>query len=82
MPSASCPLPEAPHPWLADQREQHGIESLTLDEPSVARLANLPLHHRDPFDRILICQALEHDLLLVTVDPMLSKYPAKLFQRS
>jgi PIN domain nuclease of toxin-antitoxin system len=48
----------------------------------VARLANLPLHHRDPFDRILICQALEHDLLLVTVDPMLSKYPAKLFRRS
>lgn len=72
------PLPEPPHPWLSDQREQHGIEPLPLDEPSVARLSGLPLHHRDPFDRVLVCQALEHDLLIVTVDSMLSRYPAQL----
>jgi PIN domain nuclease of toxin-antitoxin system len=72
------PLPEPPHPWLSVQREQHGIESLPLDEGSVARLAGLPLRHRDPFDRMLVCQALEHELLIVTVDSVLSQYPVQL----
>ena len=70
------PLPEPPHPWLADQREQHGIESLVIDEATVAHLPKLELHHRDPFDRILVCQAIEHGLTIVTVDPLLSRYPA------
>ena len=72
------PLPEPPHPWLSVQREQHGIEPLPLDEASVVRLDSLALHHRDPFDRMLVCQALEHGLSIVTVDSMLSKYPAQL----
>jgi len=72
------PLPEPPHPWIAAQREQHGIESLVIDEPTVAHLPKLELHHRDPFDRILVCQAMEHGLTIVTVDPLLSKYPAKI----
>jgi len=76
------PLPEPPHPWLSVQREQHGIEPLPLDEASVARLASLALHHRDPFDRMLVCQALEHELLIVTVDSILTKYPAPLLPPS
>ena len=71
-------LPEPPHPWLAAQREEHGFESLVIDEACVAQLSSLELHHRDPFDRILICQAIEHDLYLVTIDPVISKYPVKL----
>ena len=72
------PLPEPPHPWLTEQRESHDIDSLALDEGSVARLPTLPMHHRDPFDRMLVCQALQHDLQLVTVDSVLEKYPAQL----
>ena len=71
------PLPEAPHPWLSLQRERHGIDSLPVDEASVAHLSALPRHHRDPFDRLLICQAIEHDLDLVTADPFLSRYPVR-----
>lgn len=71
------PLPHPPHPWLTAQRELHGIESLAIDEASVARLSDLELHHRDPFDRILVCQAVEHDLQIVTVDAILARYPAK-----
>jgi PIN domain nuclease of toxin-antitoxin system len=70
-------LPEAPHPWLAAQREQHGFETLVIDEATVAHLSTLDAHHRDPFDRILVCQALEHDLQIVTVDPLIEKYPVK-----
>lgn len=72
------PLPEPPHPWIAVQREQHGIESLVIDEATVAHLPKLELHHRDPFDRILVCQAIEHGLTIITVDPLLSRYPAKI----
>jgi PIN domain nuclease of toxin-antitoxin system len=72
------PLPEPPHPWISVQRERHGFESLPIDEPSVAHLAKLEPHHRDPFDRILVCQAIEHGLQIVTVDPVLSKYPAQI----
>lgn len=69
-------LPEAPQPWLSIQREQHGFESLVIDEASVAQLSRLPRHHADPFDRMIVCQALEHDLQIVTVDPVFAKYPA------
>ena len=72
------PLPESPSPWLTEQRERHGFESLLIDESSVSYLGSLPSHHRDPFDRMLICQALQHDLHIVTADPVLSFYPAKL----
>ncbi len=71
-------LPAPPHPWLAKQREEHGFEALVIDEATVAHLSTLEAHHRDPFDRILICQALEHDLQIVTVDPLIEKYPVKL----
>jgi PIN domain nuclease of toxin-antitoxin system len=68
-------LPDQPEIYLSNQRARHGIETLALDEASVQRLASLPDHHRDPFDRMLICQALEHDLTLVTVDALIPLYP-------
>jgi PIN domain nuclease of toxin-antitoxin system len=74
------PLPEPPHPWLVVQREQHGIESLPIDESAVTHLSQLESHHRDPFDRILVCQAIEHDLQIVTIDRIFSSYPAKLLR--
>ncbi|MDE0115279.1 MAG: type II toxin-antitoxin system VapC family toxin [bacterium] len=44
-----------------------------------ARLAgSLPDHHRDPFDRMLVAQALAHDLVLVTRDPKIQLYEAEI----
>ena len=71
-------LPEAPEIYLPKQRERHFISSLELDEASVSRLTEIPSLHRDPFDRILICQALEHDMTLVTVDDLVRSYPVSL----
>ena len=68
------PLPGSPGSYLPVQRARHGISSLSLDENSVSRLAALPMHHRDPFDRMLICQALEHGLTMVTVDAAITRY--------
>ena len=72
------PLPEAPFPWLSTQRELHGFISLPVEERSFADLGQLPRHHDDPFDRMLVSQALSGNLLLVTVDPVLAKYSAPL----
>ena len=68
------PLPQSPEGYLPLQRERHQIASLPLDEASIKHLANLPPLHRDPFDRILICQALEHDMIIVTVDDAIRSY--------
>ncbi|NEQ96464.1 MAG: type II toxin-antitoxin system VapC family toxin [Cyanothece sp. SIO2G6] len=67
-------LPESPEIYLPKQRDLHQISSLALDENSVGQLANLPLLHRDPFDRMLVCQAIQNGLTIATVDPEVCAY--------
>jgi PIN domain nuclease of toxin-antitoxin system len=69
------PLPEHPETYLPKQRDRHQIASLSLDENSVVQLAELPPLHRDPFDRMLICQALQNGLTIATVDSAVRAYP-------
>jgi PIN domain nuclease of toxin-antitoxin system len=69
------PLPAAPELYLPEQRDRHQIASLALDELSVMKLAGLPPVHRDPFDRMLICQTIANGMTLATVDPILRAYP-------
>jgi len=71
------PLPEAPASYIPRQRERHRIASLGLDEDSLTHLPRLPALHRDPFDRMLICQAIEHNLRIVTPDPSVRQYPVR-----
>lgn len=68
------PLPASPEDYLPAQRRAHNISSLLLNEESVGKLVDLPLIHRDPFDRMLVCQALSDKLVLVTVDPKIIEY--------
>lgn len=68
------PLPEHPGTYLPKQRDLHQIDSLALDESSVVQLTQLPPLHRDPFDRMLICQALQNDLTIATVDTAVRAY--------
>ncbi|MBR8839801.1 MAG: type II toxin-antitoxin system VapC family toxin [Stigonema ocellatum SAG 48.90 = DSM 106950] len=68
------PLPEPPETYLPKQRDLHQIASLAIDESSVAQLAKLPLLHRDPFDRMLICQALQNSLTIATLDAAVRAY--------
>src|SRR4051812_3700552 len=69
------PLPEQPETFLPEQRRRHNFASLALEENAARHLATLPALHRDPFDRMLICQALEYELILVTVDSAIRSYP-------
>ncbi|MBI2804581.1 MAG: type II toxin-antitoxin system VapC family toxin [Planctomycetes bacterium] len=72
------PLPEPAETYIPRERSAHLIASLPVDEDSVKRLARLPAHHRDPFDRLLVAQALEHGCKLATVDPQIRAYPVGL----
>jgi PIN domain nuclease of toxin-antitoxin system len=76
------PLPQPPDSYLPTQRQRHQIASLPLDEASVSQLAHLPQIHRDPFDRMLVCQALEHGLTIVTVDDAICAYPVPVLSRA
>jgi PIN domain nuclease of toxin-antitoxin system len=71
------PLPDTLDRFLVEQRERHGIAALPLNERAVLHLHKLPLLHRDPFDRMLICQAIEHDCVLLTPDPLIAQYPVR-----
>ena len=51
---------------------------MPVEERSFAHLSQLPRHHDDPFDRLLVSQAIGGDLLLVTVDVIMSKYAVRL----
>lgn len=59
---------------LNDQAAAEGFTPLPVDGRHAALVRTLPLHHRDPFDRLLVAQALREGLTLVTADPALQDY--------
>jgi len=71
------PLPASPDRFIPSQRESHGITSLPLEEQAVLYLLKLPQLHRDPFDRVLVCQAIQHELTLLTPDPLITQYAVR-----
>ncbi|MDB5297895.1 MAG: PilT protein domain protein [Phycisphaerales bacterium] len=69
-------LPAPPDEYLPRQRVAHNIASLAIDEAVMAHVARLPPLHRDPFDRMLVAQALQHGLTILTADDAVKAYPA------
>jgi len=67
-------LPAPPSEYLPRIRESHLFTELPLVESASLLLDQLPFIHRDPFDRLLICQALAHDLTLLSSDPLIHQY--------
>lgn len=70
-------LPDAPERFIPEQRKRHQIAKLPLEEQAVFYLPRLPVLHRDPFDRMLICQTIHHELTLLTPDPLITQYAVK-----
>ncbi len=71
------PLPELPHDFIKKNRISHRIETLPLDEPAVLQLSRLPEYHKDPFDRIIVCQAIAGGMTILTPDAHISRYPVR-----
>ena len=70
-------LPDAPERFLVDLPQEAGFRVLPIHERHVAVLAELPAIHSNPFDRMLIAQALVENLELVTGDDVLRGYPVR-----
>jgi len=60
--------------FLPEQVAANGFAMLPIDLRHVMRVAALPFHHRDPFDRLLVAQALEEKLAVVSADPVFRRY--------
>jgi len=60
--------------WLHAQLQANRIRSLAIEPHHCERLLNLPYHHRDPFDRMLVAQALCDGLTLLSRDNRLDSY--------
>jgi PIN domain nuclease of toxin-antitoxin system len=63
--------------YVAEHVAANGFRLLDIGLAHVGRIENLPMHHRDPFDRLLIAQALEEKMPVVTADPVFRKYGVK-----
>lgn len=75
-------LVDLPHPIIDIFLQQEAANNLTLIPIGIklaVMLPKLPTHHKDPFDRLLVAQALVDDLTIITNDPLIKQYPVKTF---
>ncbi len=70
-------LPVKPEEFIARARFASMLETVPIFESCALQTAKLPPLHKDPFDRILIAQAIEHGLAIATPDPLIRQYPVK-----
>lgn len=63
---------------VKEQQERNGIQILSVELPHVLMTGELPLHHSDPFDRLLIAQAVTEKFTLVSKDAEITKYAVHL----
>jgi PIN domain nuclease of toxin-antitoxin system len=70
-------LPEPVDRFVIGMRERHEICSLEPAEEATLQVTKLPDLHHDPFDRMLVCQAIVHGLTLITPDRLIQQYPVR-----
>lgn len=68
------PLPEPPAVFVPSRLRQSGVIPLAVEHEHVLATAQLPKHHRDPFDRLLVTQAQLLGVAILTADPMIGRY--------
>jgi PIN domain nuclease of toxin-antitoxin system len=68
-------FPRPAGPYLLSRLAENRIKTLSISIDHLLTIERLPLHHRDPFDRMLIAQSMEEDWPIITADPMFKQYP-------
>ena len=71
-------LPESASTYLPKRLTSQGIRSLPISHLHALTAGELPRHHRDPFDRMLVAQARSEDLVLMTADSSFKKYSVEI----
>ncbi len=72
--TGKLPLLEPLNSYISSRMVQLGARSLEIRVPHALGVVALPLHHRDPFDRMLIAQAQIEDMMLVSADSIFHQY--------
>lgn len=70
-------IPDKPQTFISEQMVANAIQGLPIQISHAVHIYNLPTHHRDPFDRMLVAQAQLEKLPILTDDPQISQYPVK-----
>jgi PIN domain nuclease of toxin-antitoxin system len=68
-------LPDPPGHWLEAQIAAWALECPSLSRADIYRAGELPGHHRDPFDRLLVATALNLNATILTPDKAIHQYP-------
>ncbi len=68
-------LPDPPRRWIEAQVATWSLEGRAIGRDDIYRAGELPDHHRDPFDRLLVAAALNTDATLLTPDAAVRRYP-------
>lgn len=68
-------MPEAPRSWIKKQCDIWQVRSLAITREHTFRLSELPYHHDDAIDRILVATALSEEMALISEDENIKKYP-------
>jgi len=70
-------LPDPPLKYVPSRLEQFGFVTLSIDQAHALHVSTLPVHHRDPFDRLLVAQAQLEHLPILTSDPAFAAYDVR-----
>ncbi|MBI3667103.1 MAG: type II toxin-antitoxin system VapC family toxin [Acidobacteria bacterium] len=73
----NLPLPAPPVEFIPSRRKAYSLLSLPLEEEAAVCVSRLPRLHADPFDRMLICQAIVHGLTVLTPDNLIAQYAVR-----
>ena len=76
--SGKLNFPRPAVPYALSKLAENRIECLPITIDHLLALERLPMHHRDPFDRMLIAQSIEEKLPVITADPLFSPYPVQI----
>ena len=77
--SGKLPLPDKPELFIPSELANNRISSLSITDDHSFEAGKLPIHHRDPFDRMLIAQSNLENMPLISSDQIISHYEVKIF---
>lgn len=70
-------LTDPPDTFIPEQLSQNDMEILPMSLDHALRVHELPDHHKDPFDRLLVAQSLVEGIPVISADPGVSRYPVE-----
>lgn len=73
-------LPEDSAQYISSRIREENFTELAIEVSHTLALSKLPMHHKDPFDRILIAQSISENIPILTSDKIFKKYPVQLIK--